>query len=411
MDCRNGLMGVMDLLEYQAKALFRTVGIPVLPSQKIDQARDIKHLTIPYPVVLKSQVYIGGRGRLGGIRFVENTIDAIAAAQAIFNLPIMGEYPQALLAEAKYDVEREFYLAVALNRANRRPVLLGSTKGGVDVQSSIDQMQQVVVEGEFSPFYARRLTLDMGLQGALMNVVSDVIEKMYHLFVSKDLDLVEINPLGVDRTGQVMALDGKVSVNDGALARHPDLAALSQKPIVQAFDKTPELQMTLEPEGAIGIICNGSSLTMATMDWVYQAGGKPFCYLNLGSETYHEWTPEKFSERLLAGLLQMSQQAPVNAVLINLSSGLISAEILAQTIWQFLRGRSSAITGVGPGGNRADGSVVRLNTATATPKLIIRLAGVNSVDFANTLAYPQVSLCEDLDAAIATVVRISDELR
>ncbi len=119
----------MDLLEYQAKELFREMGIPVLPSQRIDRLKDLKGLNIPYPVVLKSQVYIGGRGRVGGVRFVENTIDAVAAAQMIFNLPIMGEYPTVLLAEAKYDADRELYLAVILNRSIRRPVLLGSQQG------------------------------------------------------------------------------------------------------------------------------------------------------------------------------------------------------------------------------------------------------------------------------------------
>src|SRR6476469_7372216 len=99
----------MDLLEYQAKELFREVGIPVLPSQRIDNARDLKGLQIPYPVVIKSQVRAGGRGRAGGVRFAENTIDAIAAARTIFNLAILGEYPQVLLAEAKYNADRELY--------------------------------------------------------------------------------------------------------------------------------------------------------------------------------------------------------------------------------------------------------------------------------------------------------------
>ena len=98
----------MELLEYQAKELFRQMGIPVLPSQRINQPRDLKALTIPYPVVLKSQMYTGGRGKAGGIKFVSNTIDAMAAAQAIFHLPIMGKYPDVLLAEARYDADREF---------------------------------------------------------------------------------------------------------------------------------------------------------------------------------------------------------------------------------------------------------------------------------------------------------------
>lgn len=146
----------MDLLEYQAKELFRQMGIPVLPSQRIDHPTDLKGLRIPFPVVLKSQVYTGARGKLGGIRFVENTIDAIAAAQAIFHLPIMGKYPKVLLAEAKYNPEREFYLAVTLDPSSRRPLLLGSQFGGIDVESSLKHMRQVVVDQEFSPFYADR---------------------------------------------------------------------------------------------------------------------------------------------------------------------------------------------------------------------------------------------------------------
>lgn len=98
----------MDLLEYQAKELFSQMGIPVLPSQRIDRPTDLKGLKIPFPIVLKSQVYRGARGKVGGVRFVENTIDAIAAAQAIFHLSIMGKYPKVLLAEAKYDSDREF---------------------------------------------------------------------------------------------------------------------------------------------------------------------------------------------------------------------------------------------------------------------------------------------------------------
>ena len=220
----------MDLLEYQAKSLFRQMAIPILPSQRIDNLADLKGLKIPYPVVLKSQVRAGGRA--GGIKFVENTIDAVAAAQTIFNLPIEDEYPQVLLAEAKYNADQELYLAVLLDPVARRPVLLGSRQGGMDVEGSIEQMQQVAVDQEFSPFYARRLTLKMGLQGDLIQSVSTIVEKMYRLFVEKDLDLVEINPLGISPRGEVMALDGKVTANDDALGRHPDLAALSEKKLL-----------------------------------------------------------------------------------------------------------------------------------------------------------------------------------
>ena len=141
----------MDLLEYQAKTLFRQMDIPVLPSQRIDRAQDIKGLKIPYPVVLKSQVRAGGRGKAGGIKFVENTIDAVAAAQAIFNLPIVNEYPQVLLAEAKYDADQELYLAVVLDPMSRRPLLLGSRQGGVNLEATLSEVKQVIVNQAFSP--------------------------------------------------------------------------------------------------------------------------------------------------------------------------------------------------------------------------------------------------------------------
>jgi succinyl-CoA synthetase beta subunit len=262
----------MDLLEYQAKELFREVGIPVLPSQRIDRPTDLKALRIPYPIVLKSQVSVGNRGRAGGIRFVENTIDAIAAARTIFNLPILGEYPKVLLAEAKYNTSQEFYLAIVIDRLACRPVLLGSTDGGMNIKAILNQIQQVVVYEEFSSFYARRLALKMGLQGDLMLAVSEIIEKMYLLMRAQDLDLVEINPLGIDRNGAVMALDGKISVNHYAVGRHPNL-----KPW-QVVDVARNRLGTLSPlftnVGNISILCSGNGLALAMLDGIAQGGGQ-----------------------------------------------------------------------------------------------------------------------------------------
>jgi succinyl-CoA synthetase beta subunit len=262
----------MDLLEYQAKELFRDVGIPVLPSQRIDRPTDLKALRIPYPIVLKSQVSVGNRGKAGGIRFVENTIDAIAAARTIFNLPILGEYPKVLLAEAKYNTSQEFYLAIVIDRLACRPVLLGSTDGGMNINAILNQIQQVVVYEEFSSFYARRLALKMGLQGDLMLAVSEIIEKMYILMRAQDLDLVEINPLGIDRNGAVMALDGKISVNHYAVGRHPNL-----KPW-QVVDVARNRLGTLSPlftnVGNISILCSGNGLALAMLDGIAQGGGQ-----------------------------------------------------------------------------------------------------------------------------------------
>ena len=356
----------MDLLEYQAKSLFRQMAIPILPSQRIDNPADLKGLKIPYPVVLKSQVRAGGRGRAGGVKFVENTIDAVAAAQTIFNLPIENEYPQVLLAEAKYNADRELYLAVLLDPVARRPVLLGSREGGMDVEGSIDQMQQVAVDQEFSPFYARRLMLKMGLQGDLIQSVSSIVEKMYRLFVEKDLDLVEINPLGISPTGEVMALDGKVTANDDALGRHPDLVSLSgktpssgiaaerrnphstdrrnfqskqQHSPPRQFDPKPPSSISsdgeslelVELEGNIGILCNGVGLTMATLDAVAHQGGKPANFVNIGSLDRYD-AVNALRDRADAGLELVGQDKSVKVILVNILAASKTEEITAAAV-------------------------------------------------------------------------------
>ena len=213
----------MDLLEYQAKQLFAQVEIPVLPSQSIFTPSDLKNLHIPYPVVLKSQVLASERNKFGGVRFVENTIDAIAVAQSLFNLPIKGEYPQVILAEAHYDVENELFLGVIVDYALKKPVLLGSAYGGVDLELLLKNLQTCVIEEEFSPFYARYLATKMGLTGNALAPIVNILEKMYDLLATYDLDLIEINPLGINQNGEVMALDGKIRVNEHALNRHPHL--------------------------------------------------------------------------------------------------------------------------------------------------------------------------------------------
>ncbi len=392
----------MDLLEYQAKELFREMGIPVLPSQHIDRPKDLKGLAIPYPVVLKSQVYVGGRGRVGGVKFVENTIDAIAAAQTIFNLPIMGEYPKVLLAEAKYDADREFYLAVTLNRSVRRPVLLGSQAGGIDVQAAIDQMQHVVVEQDFSPYYARRLALKMGLQGSLIEAVSSVIEKMYQMFIQNDLDLVEINPLGISASGKVMALDGKVTVNDEALARHPSLAALISKLGDQPPPSDFLTPVVMEPDGQIGIVCNGAGLTMATMDLVGQAGGKTASFLNIGGETHWNSSPDALKTRLEHGLETISQNKQVQVLVVNLISNLVPCDELADVIVSYLKRRPALSRSLAE--IRPDTLIAQ---ATHSPALFVRLVGIQSDRARKSLDTVEVSLHDSLDETISQAVALA----
>jgi succinyl-CoA synthetase beta subunit len=374
----------MDLLEYQAKELFRQICIPVLPSQKIDHPREIKSLEIPYPVVLKSQVPTGGRGRAGGIKFVENTIDAIAAAQTIFRLPIMGEYPEVLLAEARYNVQQELYLAVALDCSLRRPVLLGSVEGGMDLDLVMKHLQQVVVEQEFSSFYARRLAMKMGLRGSLIQSVSDIIEKMFDLFLEKDLDLVEINPLGVSPSGELMALDGKITVNNAALARHPDLLVLAEKVNLHSNSNKAKNNGFWGLDGNIGVICNGAGLAMATLDMLYQTGGKPFGCIDLGENRLPEDPSCSFRDLLQKSLEISCHQNGIKVLLINIMDGLASCEEIADVIANYTQ-----------------------NDSGGYPHFVVRLVGSDLEAAKERLTSVGITLLPQLDEAIAKTASLA----
>ena len=309
----------MDLLEYQAKQLFTKVGIPVLPSQSISKPGELKNLHIPYPIVLKSQVRAGGRAKAGGVKFVTNTIDAIAAAQNIFTLAIEGEYPEVLLAEARYDTENEFFLAVMLDYNLRSPVLLGSSYGGIDMESVLEKIQTCVVGEEFSPFYARRLATKMGLKGEQIESVSKIVEKMYHLFWEKDLEIVEINPLGISFEGEVMALDGKIRVNDRALARHPELLEL----IGSKIDSSSASLFSLDPQGKTALICNSVDLGVATANLILERLG------NLGPcFILEQASSELFKQQLETVIEQIFTQPQIEVVLVNI----LANEKINQTV-------------------------------------------------------------------------------
>lgn len=327
----------MELLEYQAKQLFEAVGIPTLPAQIISDARELKQLHIPYPVVLKSQVRAGGRGKAGGIKRVQNTIDAIAAARNIFNLAIAGQYPDVLLAEVHYEREQEIFLAVVLDYELQRPVLLGSAHGGMDVETLLANLHQVVVEEFFSPFQARYLLNKMGIRGALVPALSDIINKMYDLLLAKDLDLVEINPLGINQTGELMALDGKVTINDTALLKHPEIADFGDR----QFDFQDQFPLCWEHDtkgGNIGIICYGVGSAALIWDQLHAAKGQPACCWILGPKAQGRvFSPYELDTQIEAILTQLEQLPQIKVLLLNL----VADAMVNQHILQVLMARAT----------------------------------------------------------------------
>lgn len=424
----------MDLLEYQAKELFHQIGIPILPSQTIADPSQLKRLQIPYPVVLKSQVRAGGRGKAGGIRFVENTIDAIAAARAIFNLRIMGEYPEVLLAEARYNAEREFFLAVLLDYQLQRPVLLGSVRGGMDLDTLLEHMQKVIIEEEFSSFYARRLAIKMGLQGSLIHSVSTIIEKMYCLFEETDLDLIEINPLGVSANGDLMALDSKISVSDNAVARHPELTKLrvSQGSASERFQN--ELELTspekvseprwlnaIDEKGNIGIICNSIGLALGTWDTIVQEKGKPCGCITIGETTGGKCLSDlSLLQELEAALEQIVEIKGLKVVLINLLGSPDTIESLAKAIADYLQ-ESNNLNPISTGEDRVTratgaGSTLRTRNSTSRSskaqareplQYVLRLGGGDIESVKERFSTLSIPWTDDLDVAVIQALSLA----
>ena len=336
----------MELLEYQAKELFRMVDIPILPSQTITDSRKIKQLHIPYPVVLKSQVRSGGRGKAGGVRFVANTIDAIAATRSIFNLSILGEYPEVILAEAHYNTERELFLAIVLDYDLQCPVLLGSALGGMNVDSLLTNLQQVALKRDFSLFHARRLAAKMELTGKLICSVSEIIAKMYRLFREKDLDLIEINPLGINTEGDLMALDGKITVNDHALARQPILESLNfseqqQKMIHHRSWKNNKDYSKVSwrwldwhsKTGKVAMICSSFDSALLTWDLLKQNKIAPVCSAIIENSLDTEPSDlQLYQEQLLDILTQLESFKGIKGIVLNIwETEAINREII-QTI-------------------------------------------------------------------------------
>lgn len=420
----------MDLLEYQAKQLFTTVDIPVLPSQSISQPGELKNLHIPYPIVLKSQVRASGRGKAGGIKFVENTIDAIAAAQTIFKLAIEGEYPEVVLAEARYDTENEFFLAIMFDYQLKCPVLLGSSHGGINLESLLENMQICVIEDEFSAFYARRLVTKMGLKGGLIESLSKIIEKMYHLFWEKDLEIVEINPLGISFNGEVMALDGKIRVNDYALLRHPDLLELIRPKISQDLSSSLPTNnhdyiysqisaysslFNLDTKGNIAIISNNLDSEIFTNNLIKDNQGKiGACFI------LHQDFNLPLTKQLEIIFEQIFNTFSLKVIFINILANNVINQIILEAIANFyhkelnsqinkgeerrerLTGSRSSIS------NRSKtGTEVKKIQPTKQIQWVLRLVGKNLDNPLTNLTDLPIQLTDNLQKALNLVLEKS----
>jgi succinyl-CoA synthetase beta subunit len=322
----------MDLLEYQGKQLFARHGVPVpsgRPATSVDEAVEAAE-EIGYPCVIKAQVQIGGRGKAGGIKVAKDRTEAQLHATNIIGMDIRGFTVHEVWVEAASDIASEYYASVIFDRSAKRPLVMLSTQGGMDIEevaeTNPDALARLHVDPllGFQPFHGRRLAFDAGVDADVVRPIGDMLSKLYDAFVAEDATLVEVNPLIVSADRSVAALDAKVTLDDNALYRHPDNAGLRDTENEDPQEKTAREQgiTYVKLDGNIGILGNGAGLVMSTLDVVKYAGGEPANFLDAGGGAN--------AEQITQAVEVILANEKVTAVLFNIFGGITRCDEVAK---------------------------------------------------------------------------------
>ena len=324
----------MDLLEHQGKEFFSRYGLPVSPgfvARGVTEAREVAD-RLGYPVVVKAQVHVGGRGKAGGIKLARDADEVASASESILGMDIGGHTVGCVLVEEAASIAAEYYASFTLDRSSGRYLGMLSARGGVDIEAvaesdpgSIARIWVDPVEGLGEP-EVRRWVRAARLDEAAADELVEVLLSLYGAFVEGDADLVEINPLILTPEGRVRVLDAKVTLDDNSLFRHPeyrDYDATQPRDEREASAHALGLQY-VGLEGTVGVIANGAGLAMSTVDVVAQAGGAAANFLDIGGGAD--------VETMAAALRVINNDPAVKAIFINIFGGIVQGEVVAQGI-------------------------------------------------------------------------------
>ncbi|MGA1570191.1 MAG: ADP-forming succinate--CoA ligase subunit beta, partial [Ilumatobacteraceae bacterium] len=282
----------MDLFEYQGKQYFARYDIPVSPGDKADTVDEAVAAAeaAGYPVVVKAQVQVGGRGKAGGIKLADNADEVREHAGNILGMDIKGHTVHRLWVEHASDIDEEYYASFTLDRAAKKHLLMLSAEGGVEIEAVAERDPDAIVKLHIDPTVgldaatARQAAIDARIPERALDGCADILVKLYRCFTEGDCDLAEINPLILKPTGEVHALDAKVTLDGNAEFRHPEWAEYSATEVLddrEQLAKTHDLQY-IGLDGTVGIIANGAGLAMSTLDVVNQVGGSAANFLDIG---------------------------------------------------------------------------------------------------------------------------------
>ncbi len=333
----------MDLYEYQARDLFAAHGVPVLRGEVAETVPDARAAAerIGGRVVIKAQVMTGGRGKAGGVQLADTPADAAAKAEAILGMDIKGHTVHRVMVAEASDIAEEYYLSFLLDRANRTFLAMASREGGMEIEQIAVEKPEALAKvpidagAGVDAALARQIATQAGFPAEILDQVTDVIVALWEVFTAEDATLVEVNPLVKTPDGRVLALDGKVTLDDNAGFRHPDHAALADTAAadpLEALAKAKHLNY-VKLDGAVGIIGNGAGLVMSTLDVVAYAGEKhggvrPANFLDIGGGA---------SAQVMADGLEIVLGDPaVRSVFVNVFGGITACDEVANGIVQAL---------------------------------------------------------------------------
>ena len=380
----------MDLLEYQGKQLFARHGVPVpdgRPARTVEDAVAAAE-EVGYPCAIKAQVQIGGRGKLGGIKIANDRAEAEEYARAILGMDIRGLTVHELWIEGASQIASEYYASVVFDRSAKAPLVMLSTKGGMDIEQVADEDPDAIAHLHVDPllgfqdFHGRRLAFEAGVDDDVVRPVGAMLAKLYDVFTSEEATLVEVNPLIITPERDVKALDAKVTLDDNALYRHGDNADLRD-----LSGEDPQERMAKERgltyvklDGDVGILANGAGLSMSTLDVVAEAGGTPANFLDAGGGSR--------ADAITSAVEVILSDPKVKAVLFNIFGGITRCDEVA-------KGLIEAFKQINP-----------------TVPFVVRLDGTNGPEGRALLAeaqLPNVYTESTMDGAAAKVVELAAE--
>ena len=378
----------MDLLEYQGKQLFARHGLKVSDGKAVATVEDAVAAAdeIGYPVVVKAQVLIGGRGKAGGVKLAADQAEALEHATNILGMNIHGHTVRTLWIEHASDIATEYYVSVLLDRSAKAPLIMFSVEGGVDIEEVAENTPEKLIRHHvdslqgLSRAEAVKIATDGKADADVIEGVADALVALYDVWLAEDATLTEINPLIVTPEREVKALDSKVSLDDNALYRHPENQALSDSENEDPIERRAKEQgvQYVKLDGDIGILGNGAGLVMSTLDVVAQAGGKPANFLDAGGGSN--------AAKIKQAVELILENDAVKAVLFNIFGGITRCDEVAK------------------------GLIAAFDEIKPTVPFVVRLDGTNDVagrELLQEAALPNVHAARTMNEAAEKVVALA----